>query len=100
MNNIEYTLAAAVPGTSQKISIVTPGTAVVTAVLPDNTDVVVVTPKVECFFRRSASANATSDGTDQYLLANNTYRLFGFKSGDRISFNGPTAGDIYITPGA
>ena len=99
MNNIEYTLAAMTPGTSQKLSIVTPATAVVTAVAI-GADFVVITPTVDCFFRKGTTPVATADGTDQFLVAKNTYRIFGLLPTDKLSFNGATAGDVYITPGA
>lgn len=99
MNNVEYTLAAVTPGTSQKMSIATPGTAVTTAAAL-GTDIVVLTPTVDCFFRKGSAPVATNDGTDQFLVAKNTYRIFGLLATDKLSFNGPTAGDIYITPSA
>jgi hypothetical protein len=99
MNNIEYTLAAMTPGTSQKLSIVAPGTAVVTSAAI-GADFVVLTPTVDCFFRKGSTPVATNDGTDQFLVAKNTYRVFGLLATDKLSFNGPTAGDIYITPSA
>lgn len=99
MNNIEYTLAVATPGTSQKLSLAGSGVAVVTAAAIGS-DIVVITPTVDCFFRKSATANATADGTDQFLVAKNTYRIFGLLATDKLSFNGATAGDIYITPNA
>ena len=99
MNTIEYTLAVTAPGLSQKLSLAGGGVAVVTAA-PMGFDTVVVTPMVDCFFRKSATANATADGTDQLLVAKNTYRLFGIAAADKLSFNGATAGDIYLTPGA
>lgn len=99
MNNIEYTLAVMAPGTSQKVTLVTPGTAVATAQAL-GTDVVVVTPTVDCFFRKGAAPVATADGTDQFMVAKNTYRIFGLATTDKLSFNGAVAGDIYITPGA
>lgn len=99
MNNVEYTLAAMTPGTSLKMSIVTPGTAVLTSA-PIGADVVVLTPTVDCFFRKGSAPVATADGTDQFLVAKNTYRIFGLLATDKLSFNGAAAGDIYITPGA
>lgn len=99
MNNVEYTLAAMTPGTSQKMTIATPGTSVVTAA-PLGVDVVVLTPTVDCFFRKGNAPVATADGTDQFLVAKNTYRIFGLLASDKLAFNGATAGDIYITPGA
>lgn len=97
MNNIEYTLAANNGGTSLKASIATPGTSVQSAVI--GMDTVVVTPTAACFFRKGVNPTATNDGTDQYLLPNNTYRIFGLLPTDKLAFNGPTACDIYITPG-
>lgn len=99
MNNIEYTLAVAAPGTSLKVSIATPGAAVATSQAL-NADVVVITATADCFFRKGSAPIATNDGTDQFLVAKNTYRIFGLLATDKLSFNGPTACDIYITPGA
>lgn len=99
MNNIEYTLAVAAPGTSQKVTIATPGTAVPTPQAL-GTDVVVITATADCFFRKGSNPVATSDGTDQFLIAKNTYRIFGLLATDKLSFNGATACDVYITPNA
>ena len=99
MNNIEYTLAVATPGTSLKLSIATPGTSVKT-VAALGADTAVITATADCFFRKGADPAATNDGTDQFIVAKNTYRIFGLAASDKLAFNGPTACDIYITPGA
>ncbi len=102
MNNIEYTLAAQTGGGSLKLSIATAGTSVRTpaAIGATGVDTVVVTPTAACFFRRCNSTGAaTADGTDQYLLPNNAYRIFGLLPGEYLAFNGSTPCDIFLTPG-
>ncbi|MGJ7484341.1 hypothetical protein ACSFA2_03730 [Variovorax sp. LT2P21] len=99
MNNVEYTLAVASPGTSVKVALAGGGAAAVTT-NAIGYDTAVVTADVDCFFRKSATANATSDGTDQFMVAKNTYRIFGLLPADKLSFNSATAGNVYITPGA
>jgi hypothetical protein len=62
---------------------------------------VVVTPTVDCFFRQGANPTALSDGTDQILLATNSYRLSGIVSGNKLAFiTASGTGTVYITPGA
>ncbi len=99
MNNIEYTLAVTNPGSSQKVTLAGGNVSNATA-LALGTDTVVVTPTQDCFFRKGAAPVAVVDGTDQFLVAKNTYRIFGLSPTDKLAFNSATAGDIYITPGA
>ena len=59
-----------------------------------------VTPTVDCFFRQGASPTALSDGTDDFLIANNKYRINGITSGNKLAFKTTSAtGTVYITPG-
>lgn len=60
---------------------------------------VLVTPDVNCFVRQETNPTAVSDGTDQILIANNTYRTF-VNSGNRLAFIvGSGTGNVYLTPG-
>jgi hypothetical protein len=62
---------------------------------------VVVTPTVDCFFRQGANPTALSNGTDQILLATNSYRISGIVSGNKLAFiTASGSGTVYITPGA
>lgn len=62
---------------------------------------VVVTPDATMFVRRGSNPTALSDGTDQILLANTTYRFYGLKSDDKLAFiMAVGTGNVYITPGA
>lgn len=61
----------------------------------------VVTPSVDCFVRQGANPTALSDGTDQFLVAGNSYRLSGIVGGNKLAFKTTAAsGTVYITPGA
>ena len=67
------------------------------------TSTVVVTPSVDCFFRQGTDGanTALSDGTDQILLAFNSYRITGVVSGNTLAFKTTGAsGTVYVTPGA
>lgn len=58
----------------------------------------VVTPTTDCFFRNGATA--LSNGTDQFLLGGNSYRITGITSGTTLSFiTASGSGTVYITPG-
>lgn len=66
----------------------------------DQTDVL-VTPTVDCFMRQGSAPVAVSDGTDQILLAGNTYRVSGIVNGNKLAFiTTGAAGSVYISPGA
>lgn len=61
---------------------------------------VMVTVTADCFFRRGLAPVAVSDGTDQILLANNSYRISGLEEGDKLSFiMASGTGTAYVTPG-
>jgi hypothetical protein len=60
---------------------------------------VVLTPTVSGFIRQGANPTAVSDGTDIFLLGNNTYRLGGFVPGNKLAFIAASGtGTLYITP--
>lgn len=92
----EYSLAITEGGTSQPVAIGTASAASTT--LPMGTAVVICT--VDCFCRRGPAPVATSDGTDQFIPANQMVRVAGIRSGDKLAFKTATGtGSAYITPG-
>lgn len=94
-----YSQKALTGGLSTKLAVTT-GVSAQTAVLSDSYAVVVM-PTVDVYFRRGVNPTAVSDGTDQFLLANITYRLTGFGGLDKLSFIASTSGgSVYITAGA
>jgi hypothetical protein len=61
----------------------------------------ILTPDVNCFVRLGVNPTAVSDGTDQILLANQTYRIFPIVPGQKFAFILATGtGNVYITPDA
>src|SRR3990172_7690254 len=57
----------------------------------------IVTPSVDCFFRQGTNPTALSNGTDQILLAGNSYRINGIVSGDKLAFiTASGGGTVYI----
>ena len=65
-----------------------------------NSTSAVVTLTENGFITKGSSPVAVGDGTDQYLLANVSYRITGITSGEQLAFYGDgTAGLVYITPG-
>jgi hypothetical protein len=94
---MEHSLIALSGGQSEAIAI----SAVSAQSSTITTGFAVVTPTVDCFFRAAADPTAVADGTDQYLLANNTYRISGITSGHKLAFIVLSAsGTVYISPGA
>ena len=60
----------------------------------------VVTPTVDCFFRQGSNPTALSNGTDQVLFANNSYRIANITSGNKLAFiTGAGTGTVYLSPG-
>lgn len=60
---------------------------------------VLITVDVNCFVRQGTNPTALSDGTDQILLANNTYRAF-VNNGNKLAFKTASGtGNVYMTPG-
>lgn len=103
----EISMAVSTGGTSQRISI--SGTSAQSSVLSSQTVSapnsaggldVLCTVDVDCFVRQGSNPTALADGTDQLLLAGNTYRLSGIINGNRLAFitSGGT-GNAYLTPG-
>lgn len=98
MNIIEVTTTAQSGATSQKVAIAIAGTSVLSAAIGATS--CLVTCDAACFFRKSASANATNDGTDQYMAPNRPYRIVGLTATDKLAFNAATGTpNIFITPG-
>ena len=84
-------------GESTKISVssVSAQSAVLTA------ESYLVTPDTTCFVRQGSNPTALSNGTDQILLANNTYRITPIVSGYKLAFITTAAsGLVYLTPNA
>ena len=60
---------------------------------------VLITVDANCFVRQGVDPTALSDGTDQILLANQTYRCW-VNSGNKLAFKTATGtGTAYMTPG-
>jgi hypothetical protein len=93
----ELSFVASTGGTSEKVAISTANAR--SSVIASR--IAMVTPDVDCFVRQGlATPTAVSDGTDQLLLAGNTYRL-GVTPGNKLAFITATGtGFVYITPGA
>lgn len=98
MSDIEYTMLAQTGGQSIKLAVSTTSAPTTD---PIGDSYAVVTPDVDVFFRRSATPVAVSDGTDQLLKANISYRLYGFNQTDKLAFiTASGTGNVYISPGA
>lgn len=84
-------------GQSAKIAIST--TSAQSAVLTSTS--YLVSPDVDCFARLGSNPTAVADGTDQILLAGNTYRIVPTLVGNKFAFIALTGtGNVYITPDA
>lgn len=60
---------------------------------------VLVTTDTNCFVRQGTNPTALSNGTDQILLANQTYRCW-VNSGNKLAFiTASGTGTVYLTPG-
>lgn len=96
MSNMELSLIAATGGTSAAVAIGT--SSAQSAVI--NAGEVTVHCTVACFFRQGANPTAVSDGTDQYLAADRTYRI-GMSPGNKLAFKTASgSGTVYLTPKA
>lgn len=97
MSDVEYSMAALTGGLSAKLAV--SGTSAASPVIGGS--YVVVTPDTNVFFRRGSTPVALADGTDQILLANQSYRLYGLNTQDKLAFitSGAT-GNVYLSPGA
>lgn len=98
----EHSINTLTGGQSSKVSIST--TSAQSATFGAATDAVpnqyvLVTPDVTCFMRQGVNPTAVSDGTDQIILANTTYRTF-VNSGNKLAFiTASGTGNVYLTPG-
>jgi hypothetical protein len=60
-----------------------------------------VTTDVDVFVTTGASPTALADGTDQILLAGNSYRILPLIVGERFAFiTSGGSGNVYLTPNA
>jgi hypothetical protein len=59
-----------------------------------------VTPDVDVFVRMGTNPTAVADGTDQILLAGNTYRIQPIIPGYKLAFVSTGSGNVYLTPDA
>lgn len=95
----EYSMKAQTGGTASKVTVAT-ATSAQSVVLGDAYGVV-VTPSVDVFFRRGVNPVSVSDGTDQIMIAGNSYRLVGFSGFDKLAFIAVSAaGTVYLSPAA
>ena len=97
MSSVNFSFAAQPGGQSVRISV--GAASVQTAVITRPS--IVITPDVAVYLRRGVNPVALADGTDQYLLASQSYRLHGFMPGERLALIAVgAAGLAYITPDA
>lgn len=103
MNINEISIELTAGGTSQKLAIsgasAQSAAAAVTSAESKGAPVkYLVTPDTTCFVRKGSNPTAVADGTDQILLANNTYRV-ELMDGEKMAFiTGGGGGFVYITP--
>jgi hypothetical protein len=84
-------------GQSQKV--VTSTASAQTAVLTET--IYTVTSDTNCFMRMGLSPVALADGTDQIILANQTYRLQPIIPGQKLAFIlAVGTGNVYLSPNA
>jgi D-alanine-D-alanine ligase-like ATP-grasp enzyme len=102
MRIIEITCAILSGGQSSKIAISTTSAQSATIAVQgnDNVATLLITPDTTCFARYGSNPTAVSDGTDQILLANNTYRVDATPGGKFAFITATGTGFVYITPGA
>ena len=99
----EHSLNILTGGQSSKVAISTtsaPSAAFGVATDAVPAQYVLVTPDINCFVRQGPGTPvAVADGTDQILLANNTYRVY-VNSGNKLAFIlAAGTGNVYLTPG-
>lgn len=105
MNFTEISMGLTDGGTSQKVAIgiVSAQSAAAAAASTENKGAPIkylVTPDVTCFVRKGANPTAVADGTDQILIANQTYRV-ELMDGEKMAFiTASGSGNVYITPRA
>lgn len=95
----ETSFVATAGGTSQKVAIDALASAASSAITGSEPYVFVrVTVSVASYYRQGAAPTAVSDGTDEYLAADCTYRL-KMTSGNKLAFIPLSGtGNAYITP--
>jgi hypothetical protein len=104
MNVVEISIGLTAGGTSQKVAISTSSaqSAAAAAAATESKAVplkYLITPDVACFVRKGADPTAVAD-TDQYLIANQTYRV-ELMDGEKMAFiTASGSGNVYITPRA
>jgi hypothetical protein len=105
MHAVEISLDLNAGGTSQKLAIsaASAQSAAAAASSTENKGApisYVITPDSNCFVRKGANPTALSDGTDQLLIANQSYRV-QLMDGEKMAFiTTAAAGFVYITPRA
>jgi hypothetical protein len=106
MNVVEISIGLTGGGTSQKLAIstTTAASAAAAALSSENKGAPIkylITPDVECFVRKgTGTVEAVADGTDQILIASQTYRV-ELMDGEKMAFITATgSGNVYITPRA
>ena len=97
MSTLVYSVAALPGGESSKVAVST--TSAQSAIIGRPS--VVVTADVNVFMRRGTNPTALSTGVDQFLLANQAYRIFGLRETDKLAFiSAGGTGNVYLTPDA
>lgn len=104
MNAIEISMEALTGGQSVLITLSAASAQGPAVTLPTNHPVgvpikCIMTTDTNCFFRKGANPVAVADGTDQKLLAGNTYRI-ELLPGERIAAIAAGAGTLSFTQGA
>ena len=97
MSGVAISCQVKAGGDSVKIALST--TSAQTAALTSTS--YLVTPDTTCFVRAGANPTALSNGTDQILIANNSYRIVPINPGDKMAFIlASGTGNVYLTPDA
>lgn len=100
MNVREISCRLVVPGTSQTVSI--SAVSAQSAAIKGTPSFLVVYTSTGCFVRYGVNPTALADGTDQYLVGGNQYRIEWNPEWEnyKIAFiTTAAAGTVYITPG-
>jgi hypothetical protein len=104
MNISEISLTLTAGGTSQKLTVAALGTQQSAAAAASSTESkgvpipYVITADAVCFVRKGSNPTAAPD-TDQYLVANQSYRV-ELMDGEKMSFYSTAGCNVYITPRA
>jgi hypothetical protein len=105
VNVTEISIEITTGGTSQKVAIsgTSAQSAAAAASSTESKGVPIrylLTADVNCFVRKGSNPTAVSDGTDQILIANQTYRV-ELMDGEKLAFITTAAsGNAYLTPRA